>query len=68
MDCPIGNTTVLDISIFFATNAVLMKFIWLCSVLLVNWVKYWVEQKDSFLSVDYEVGAIKRNVFSCPKK
>ena len=53
---------------FFVTDTVLLKFIWFGSVLLVNWVNYWAEQKDNLLSMDSEVGAITRNMFSCPKR
>lgn len=47
------------------TDTVLLKFIWLGSVLLVN---YWAEQKDKFLITASEVGAITRNIFSCLKR
>lgn len=42
-----------------------LKFIWLGSVLLVN---YLAEQKEKLLSTDSEVGAITRNIFSCLKR
>lgn len=53
---------------FFVTDTVLLKFIWLGSVLLVNRVNYRAEQKDNFSSMDSEVGAIARNTFSCLKR
>lgn len=53
---------------FFVTDTVLLKFIWLCSVLLENWVNYWVEQKDNFLSTDSEVEAIYKKQVSLPEE
>lgn len=54
--------------VFFVTDTVLLKCIWLGSVLLINWVNYWAEEKDKVLRTDSEVGAITRNKFSCLKR
>lgn len=54
-------------SAFFVTDTVLLKCIWLGSLLLINWVNYWAEQKD-VLRTDSEVGTITRNAFSCLKR
>lgn len=62
MDCPIRNAASLTLA-FCATDTVLLKFIWLSSVLLVNWINHLAEQKDNILSMDSEVGAIAQNVF-----
>lgn len=62
LDCPIRNAASLTLA-FCATDTVLLKFIWLSSLLLVNWINHLAKQKENILSMDSEVGAIAQNIF-----
>lgn len=50
------------------TDTVLLKRIWLGSVLLINWVNHWAEEKDKVLRTDSEVKDITRNIVFCLKR
>lgn len=50
------------------TDTVLLKCIWLGSVLLINWVNHWAEEKDKVLRTDSEVKDITRNIVFCLKR
>lgn len=54
--------------LFFVTDTVLLKCIWLGLVLLINWVIHWAEEKDKVLRIESEVEDITRNIVFCLKR